>query len=96
MRIKLEVYDVDTGETLEDLGECITESPNRAVQMYDNEQAWIEQGYNADIRWEDITNPAARALGSIRSPRKAKSSAANGNAPVKPGSNPRGRNRKSS
>ena len=38
---------------------------------------------------------AAAALGSIRSERKAAASRENGNAPVKPGSNPRGRPRKS-
>jgi hypothetical protein len=78
MRIKLEVYDVDTGKTLEDLGTCMTDNPNRAVQNYDEDEKWIEQGYNADIRWTDITNQAAAALGSIRSERKAKSSATNG------------------
>ena len=36
-------------------------------------------------------NEAAAALGSIKSPRKAITSAANGGAPVKPGNNPRGR-----
>jgi len=78
MRIKLEVFDVDTGETLEEIGTCLTDSPARAVQQYDNDEAWIEKGYNADIRWTDITNQAAAALGSIKSDRKAKSSAANG------------------
>jgi hypothetical protein len=37
---------------------------------------------------------AAVELGAIKSERKAKTSAANGSAPVKPGSNPRGRPRK--
>jgi hypothetical protein len=78
MRIKIEVFDRDTGKTLEDLGTCLTDSPNRAVQNYNQDEAWAEKGYNADIRWKDITNEAARALGSIRSERKAKSSAANG------------------
>ena len=95
MRIKLEVYDVDTGETLEELGTCLTDSPNRAVQNYNEDEAWAERGYNADIRWTDITNQAAAALGRIRSERKALTSAENGSAPVKPGSNPRGRPRKS-
>ena len=78
MRIKLEVYDVDSGEVLEEIGECVTDNPARAVEMYNNEEAWCEKGYNADIRWKDITNEAARALGSIKSEKKAKSSAANG------------------
>ena len=78
MRIKLEVFDCDTGKTLEELGTCLTDSPNRAVQKYDADEKWIERGYNADIRWTDVTNEAARALGSIRSERKSITSAANG------------------
>lgn len=78
MRIKLEVYDVDTNETLEEIGTCLTDSPNRAVQQYNQDEAWIEKGYNADIRWTDITNQAAAALGSSKSAKKALSSAANG------------------
>ncbi len=56
MKIKLWVEDEDTGEVLEDLGTCLTDSPGRAVQMYDAEEAWIEKGHNADIHWEDITD----------------------------------------
>ena len=78
MRIRFEVYDCDTLAPLEDLGTCLTDNPARAVQMYDQDEKWIEQGYNADIRWFDVTNKAAAALGSIKSERKAKSSAANG------------------
>jgi hypothetical protein len=82
MRIKLEVFDVDTGKNLEDLGTCLTNNPNRAVQMYDQDEKWIEQGYNADIRWTDITDPAAASLGSrggkSTSAAKRKASAANG------------------
>ena len=69
---------MDTGKTLEELGECVTDSPGRAVQMYRQDEAWTAKGYNADIHWHDITNEAARALGSMKSDRKAKSSAANG------------------
>jgi hypothetical protein len=58
MRIKLWVKDVDTGEVLEDLGTCVTDSPGRAIQMYNQEEAWSERGYNADIAWKDITNQA--------------------------------------
>jgi dihydroorotase-like cyclic amidohydrolase len=78
MRIKLEVYDVETGETLEEIGECLTDSPNRAVQMYDEDEKWIEQGYNADIRWIDITNEAARALRAIPSETRSEQSRING------------------
>jgi len=82
MRIKLEVYDVDTGETLEEIGECLTDSPSRAVQNYDQDEAWIKKGYNADIRWKDITDKAAARLGrkggQSTSDAKKKSSANNG------------------
>lgn len=47
-----------------------------------------------DIEEALTISNAASALGSIKSKRKAKTSAANGSAPVKPGSNPRGRPRK--
>ena len=82
MKIKIEVYDVESGETLEELGECLTDNPTRAIQMYNQDEAWAERGYNADIRWVDITNPAAAALGKIggrsTSDAKRKASAANG------------------
>lgn len=78
MRIKLNVIDTETGKTLQELGECVTDNPNRAAQMYHQDEDWADKGYNADIRWEDITNPAARALGSIKSDRKAVASRENG------------------
>jgi hypothetical protein len=78
VRIRLEVYDCDTNQPLEDLGECVTDSPHRAAQNYTEDEKWIERGHNADIRWFDITNKAAAALGSIKSEKKAKSSAENG------------------
>ena len=45
MRIKLWVQDMDTGKTLEELGECVTDSPGRAVQMYRQDEAWTAKGY---------------------------------------------------
>jgi hypothetical protein len=78
VRIKLWVEDVDSGDVLEELGECVTDSPARAVQMYDQDDAWSEKGYNADIRWKDITNQAASALGKIKSPKKSAQSRENG------------------
>lgn len=98
MRIKLYVVDVDTDEVLEEIGTCLTDSPNRAVQNYNEDEAWAEKGYNADIRWEDITDKAAAELGrkggSANTPAQNVARAANGSAPVKAGSNPRGRPRK--
>jgi hypothetical protein len=90
MRIKLWVEDVDTGEVLEEIGECTTDNPSRAVQMYDQDDAWAEKGYNAEIRWKDITNQAASALGKMKSP--AKTEAARENAKL--GGWPKGKARK--
>ena len=78
MRIRLEVFDSDTGAPLEDLGTCLTENPAGAVQMYDQDEKWIEQGYNADIRWFDVTNKAAAALRAIPSDKRAQASRDNG------------------
>jgi hypothetical protein len=78
MRIKLWVQDMDTGKVLEELGTCLTDSPNRAVQMYDEDTKWFDKGYNADICWEDITNPAAAALGRVKSERKTAAARENG------------------
>lgn len=47
-----------------------------------------------DVQTALDSSAAAATLGSIRSERKAAASRANGAAPVKPGSNPRGRPRK--
>lgn len=94
MRIKIWIADDDTGQTLKELGTCLTDSPNRAIQMYAGSvDKYQERGLNAQIHWQDITNPAAAALGSIKSERKAQSSRANGSQPPRPGSRPRGRPR---
>jgi hypothetical protein len=77
MRIKIWVKDLETGAVLEELGTCLTDNPTRAVEMYNQDVAWAERGYNATIAWEDVTNLAAAALGSIRTAKKAASSAAN-------------------
>ncbi len=78
MRIKIWIEDSD-GKHLEELGECLTDSPNRAVQMYEDEcDKWAEKGYEPSVNWKDVTNPAAQALGSIRSPKRAEASRANG------------------
>ena len=82
MRIRIFVKDMDTDEVLEELGTCLTDSPNRAIQMYDQDEAWAEKGYNANICWEDITDKAAQALGKrggeAKTEAKKASSAENG------------------
>lgn len=89
-RIRIWVKDLDTGKCLEEVGYCLTSSPQRAIEMYDEEQAWIAQGYNADLAWEwaDPVKNAASVLGRRTSPRKAASSAANGRT-SKTGGRPR-------
>lgn len=56
MEIKIWVEDVDTGKVLEDLGTCVTDSPSRAMEMYDQDEKWAELGYNADIKYKIIAN----------------------------------------
>ena len=78
MRIKLWVVDLEDGTILEDLGTCLTDSPGRALQMYNEDQAWTDRGYHVDLCWKDITNQSAAALGSISTPKKAAASRKNG------------------
>jgi hypothetical protein len=54
MKIRIFVKDSDTGEVLEDLGTCTTDSPSRAAEMYDNDRPWCEKGYHGVIAWETI------------------------------------------
>ena len=55
MKIKVWVGDEDVqGKVLEELGTCLCDSPARAVQMYNQEQIWIDKGYNADIHYRII------------------------------------------
>ncbi len=54
MKIKLQVIDAKTGDVLEELGDCLTDSPTRAVQMYHDEEKWEEKGYCADIKYTII------------------------------------------
>lgn len=82
MKIRVYAMDLDNGQKRE-LDICLTDSPNRAIQMYDCEP-WEEIG------WEDITNPAAAALGRIKTEKKAKASRENG----KKGGWPKGKPRK--
>ena len=79
MKIKLYVKDTETDEILDVIGTCITDSPGRAIQMYDDAvNHWCALGYSASLEWEDVTNPAASALGKIKSEKKAAASRANG------------------
>jgi hypothetical protein len=72
-RIRIWVKDLNTGEVLEELGTCLTDSPRRALEMYNEDEAWTEKGYNADIAWEwvDEIKKAAQVLGRKTNPRKA-------------------------
>ena len=54
MKIRLFVKDFDTDEELEDLGTCTTDSPSRAIEIYDNDRDWCERGYHAIMAWETI------------------------------------------
>jgi hypothetical protein len=49
------IEDAQTGETLEELGTCVTDSPNRALDMYaSNCQEWDNKGYAAVLKWKYI------------------------------------------
>ena len=50
--IKITVQDYE-GNTIEELGTCITDSPNKALQMYEFATVkWSRQGYAAKLGWE--------------------------------------------
>lgn len=56
MRIKLWIETID-GEVLEELGECLTNSPTRAIELYqDIEELWADKGYSCGICYEVIDN----------------------------------------
>jgi hypothetical protein len=95
MRIKLWIADSRDGEVLEELGTCLTDNPTRAAQMYESDtDKWEEKGYWAEVKWQDITDPAAVSLGrrggSRTSDAKTQANRAKSNLPPKEGKKPRG------
>ena len=82
MKIRVYVKDLESNEALEELGEVITSSPSRALQMYaESEMPWADRGYEPALCYEDISDPAARSLGRRggKSTSEAKSAAARAN-----------------
>ena len=54
MHIRIWVADED-GKELKDLGTCTTDSPNRALQMYqDDLDKYLEQGVGASLQWAEV------------------------------------------
>ena len=57
MKIMLWIEDCDSGDVLEKLGECVTDSPNRAKQMYESRcNDWADKGWTPIVCWLDITD----------------------------------------
>ena len=54
-RIRVYVVDCETEEKIEDLGVCLTGSPSKAIQMYEDElEKWEKRNYTVEIGWEWI------------------------------------------
>jgi pyruvate/oxaloacetate carboxyltransferase len=81
MKIKIEAVNVESGARRE-LGTCLTNSPTRAIQAYENRLNEYER-----LEWEDITNKAASALGKSRAGKPAAVAASRENG--KKGGRPR-------
>jgi len=56
MKIKIWVKDCETGKVLQDLGTCLCDSVSRALEMYDEDEAWENRGYCATIAWKEIVS----------------------------------------
>lgn len=56
MKIRIWIETID-GEVLENLGECLTDSPGRAIELYkDTEESWSDKGYACGICYEIVNN----------------------------------------
>ena len=57
MLIKLWIEDVENETELEDLGTCLTDNPNRATELWeDNVMSWCDMGYAATIMWQEVSD----------------------------------------
>lgn len=93
--------DFAEGESLDDIKNrdvtWFTEQASKLWQWCYDTWAWgnalnlTVMQVGDELQKEIDRSQAAAALGSIRTPKKAATSAANGKSPVKPGSRPRGR-----
>jgi len=93
MRIKIYIKDLELDKVLEQLGECVCDSPGRALQMYKVKQLlWAERGYQPTLCYEDISDPAAQSLGrrggAATSKAKSAAARANGRKGGRPRKNP--------
>jgi hypothetical protein len=54
MNIRIWIAD-EEGIELKDLGTCTTDSPNRALQMYEDDlDTYLERGVSASLRWAEV------------------------------------------
>jgi hypothetical protein len=55
MNIRIWIETID-GNKLQDLGTCTTDSPSRAMQMYEDDvEAWANKDYACVIEYEEIS-----------------------------------------
>lgn len=62
VKIRVWIQDLETGEVIEELGTCITDSPNRALQMYQDDLAKVVDGGRgpiADLFYEEVVEEQA-------------------------------------
>ncbi len=54
MIVRIEIRDNYDGHVIEDLGECLTDSPGRALQMYEGDlDKWLERGESAYLAYTE-------------------------------------------